>query len=114
MNMVAQTISERTVLVEGDIAVVFGTAGLRFAAGRKEDTTSVLRYSTTYVKREGRWRMLALHMTKRASDSQQRFLSASQLFAHPELSGMGLRSRDVRRRKGCAGRRSIRDSHRAA
>ena len=66
LNMIAQTISERTVLVEGDIGVVFGTTELRFAGGRKEDTTSVLRYSSTYVKREGQWRMLALHMTKRA------------------------------------------------
>ena len=47
MNMIAQTISERTVLVEGDIAVVFGTAGLRFAAERKEDSTSVLRYTSS-------------------------------------------------------------------
>ena len=37
VNMVAQTISERTVLVEGDIAVVFGTAELRFAATGKRD-----------------------------------------------------------------------------
>jgi ribosomal protein S18 acetylase RimI-like enzyme len=68
MNMIAQTISERTVLVEGDIAIVFGTAGLQFAAGRKEDSTSVLRYTSSYVKREGQWRMLALHMAKRTGD----------------------------------------------
>ncbi len=68
MNMIAQTISERTVLVEGDIAVVFGTAGLRFAAERKEDSTSVLRYTSSYVKRGGQWRMLALHMAKRTAD----------------------------------------------
>jgi ketosteroid isomerase-like protein len=68
MNMIAQTISERTVLVEGEIAVVFGTAGLRFATGRKEDSTSVLRYTSSYVKRAGQWRMLALHMAKRASN----------------------------------------------
>ena len=68
MNMVAQTISERTVLVEGDIAIVFGTAELRFAAAGKGDTTSVLRYTSTYVRRGGQWRVLALQMARRASD----------------------------------------------
>jgi len=65
MNMVAQTLSERTVLVDGDIAIVFGTAELRFAATDNADTTSVLRYTSSYVKRGGQWRMLALHMAKR-------------------------------------------------
>ena len=68
MNMIGQTISERTVLVDGDIAVVFGTAELRFAAADKVETTSVLRYTSSYVKRGGQWRMLALHMAKRASN----------------------------------------------
>ena len=68
MNMVAQTISERTVLVECDIAVIFGTAELRFAAAGKGDTTSVFRYTSTYVRRGGQWRVLALQMAKRASD----------------------------------------------
>ena len=68
MNMVAQTLSERTVLVDGDIAVVCGTAELRFAAAGKADTASVLRYTSSYVKRGEQWRMLALHMAKRASN----------------------------------------------
>jgi ketosteroid isomerase-like protein/N-acetylglutamate synthase-like GNAT family acetyltransferase len=68
MNMVAQTIRERTVLVDGDIAIVFGTAELRFAAADKEETTSVLRYTSSYVRRGEQWRMLALHMAKRASN----------------------------------------------
>ena len=64
-NLVAQTITERSVLVEGDTAVVFGTTELRFASAGKEDTTSLLRYTATYIKRDGQWRAVALHMAKR-------------------------------------------------
>jgi len=67
MNMVAQTLSERTALVDGDIAVVLGTAELRFAAAGMADTTSVLRYTSSYIKRGGHWRMFALQMAKRAA-----------------------------------------------
>ena len=66
MAMVGQTISERSVLIEGDIALVFGTAELRFAVPDKQDSTSTLRYTTTYVRRQGQWRMLALQMQRRA------------------------------------------------
>lgn len=66
MAMVGQTISERTVLIEDDMALVFGTAELQFAAPGKEKSVSTLRYTSTYVKRQGQWRMLALQMQKRA------------------------------------------------
>lgn len=68
MNLVWQTITERSVLVEGDISLVFGTAELRFAAAGKEDWSSTLRYTSTHVKRDGQWRMLALQMQRRAPD----------------------------------------------
>jgi len=64
-KMTGQTISERTVLVRGDTAVVFGTTELRFASEGKQDTKSLLRYTATYIKREGHWRALALQMTRR-------------------------------------------------
>jgi ketosteroid isomerase-like protein len=64
-KMTGQTVSERTVLVQGDTAVVFGTTELRFAVEGKEDTKSLLRYTATYVKRDGRWRALALQMARR-------------------------------------------------
>ncbi len=67
-NMTGQTITERTVLVDGNTAVVFGTAELRFAAESGEETKSLLRYTSTYVKRKGQWRFLALHMAKRLSE----------------------------------------------
>lgn len=68
MNMVGQTITERSVLLEGDVAIVFGTAELRFAPSQPggEASSSLLRYTATYVKREGTWRMLALQMMKHA------------------------------------------------
>ena len=66
MNMVGQSIRERSVLIDGNIAIVFGTADLRFASPGKEESTSTLRYTSTYVKRRGHWRMLALQMQQRA------------------------------------------------
>jgi hypothetical protein len=62
-TLVAETITDRTVLVDGDTAIVFGTASFRFAVDGKDDEVSAARYTTTYVKRDGRWRALALHMT---------------------------------------------------
>ena len=64
-KMTGQTITERTVLVDGDTAVIFGTAELRFASDTGEDTKSLLRYTSTYVKRQGQWRFLALQMARR-------------------------------------------------
>ena len=67
LNMVGQTLRERTVLVEGDVALVFGTADLRFQSPGGPERVSSMRYTSTYVKREGEWRMLALQMQPRAS-----------------------------------------------
>lgn len=66
MGMTGQDITERSVLIEGDIAMVFGTTTLRFAAPEGTERVSVLRYTSTYVKREGSWRLLALQMQARA------------------------------------------------
>lgn len=68
MAIVGQAIRERSVLVEGDIAIVFGTADLEFANPGKAESLSSLRYTSTYVKRQGQWRMLALQMQKRAAE----------------------------------------------
>lgn len=66
MAMVGQAIRERSVHLEGDVALVFGTADLRFGGEGKEETVQSLRYTSTYVKRGGQWRMLALQMQARA------------------------------------------------
>ncbi len=68
MAMVGQTVRERSVLIEGDIAIVHGTADLKFAGPGETETASSLRYTSTYVKRDGQWRMLALQMQKRAPE----------------------------------------------
>ena len=67
-NMTGQTISERSVLVSGDTAVIFGTTELRFASAGGEETKSLLRYTSIYVKRDGQWRAIALHMARRVSE----------------------------------------------
>lgn len=67
-NMTGQSITERSVLVDGDTAVIFGTTELRFASPDGEETKSLLRYTTTYVKRDGQWRALALHMARRSPE----------------------------------------------
>jgi ketosteroid isomerase-like protein len=67
MSIVGQTIRERSVLVEGGVALVFGTAELRFASAGQPESTATLRYTATYVNRQGQWRLLALQMQQRAS-----------------------------------------------
>ena len=62
-KMNSQTITDRTVVVDGDTAIVFGTANFRFAVEGQDDEASAGRYTTTYIKRDGRWRALALQMT---------------------------------------------------
>jgi len=68
MAMLGQTIRERSVLIDGDIAIVFGTADLKFAGPGNTESLSSLRYTSTYVNRQGQWRMLALQMQKRAPE----------------------------------------------
>lgn len=66
MNMTGQTISERSVMIEGDLAIIFGTTELRLQAPGGEQRLSVFRYTSVYVKRQGQWRMLALQMAPRS------------------------------------------------
>jgi steroid delta-isomerase-like uncharacterized protein len=66
MAMTGQDVTERSVLIEGDVALVFGTTELRFAAPEGTERVSTLRYTSTYVRREGDWRLLALQMQARA------------------------------------------------
>ena len=65
-NLITETITERSVLVDGDTAVVFGTANFVFPAEGTNSGTSAARYMTVYVRRDGGWRALALHMSARA------------------------------------------------
>ena len=60
-------IRERSVLVEGRLAIIFPTAELRFSKPGKDDVIQRLRDTSTYVKRDGLRRVLALQMQPRAS-----------------------------------------------
>ena len=64
-NMTGQTISERSVMIEGDIAIIFGTAELRFGNRGPDERVSEHRYTSVYVRRKGHWKMIALQMTPR-------------------------------------------------
>lgn len=66
-DMTDQKVTERSVVVSGDTAVVFGTAELFFATGDGGQKSSLLRYTTTWTKRSGQWRAIALHMSGRAA-----------------------------------------------
>jgi len=65
LRMSKQSLRERSALVEGNFAVVIGTADIWFAQADGPDKLSTLRYSSTYIKREGQWRMLSLHLAQR-------------------------------------------------
>lgn len=65
LRMSRQSLRERLALVEGSFAVVIGTADVWFVQLDKPDTLTTLRYSSTYVQREGQWRMLSLHLQQR-------------------------------------------------
>ena len=67
-NTTGQKITERTVLVDGDTAMIFGTTGLHFASTDGEGTVSLLRYTTSYVKRGEQWRAVPLRMARRSTD----------------------------------------------
>jgi hypothetical protein len=66
MKMVGQAVKERTVLLEENVALIFGTAEIRLDKPGKPESTSTLRYTATYIDREGQWRLLALQMQQRA------------------------------------------------
>ncbi len=67
-SMVGQTIRERSVLMQGNVAFVFGTADLRFAPPGEPEFTSSMRYTAAYVSRNGQWRMLVLQMQGRSPE----------------------------------------------
>jgi hypothetical protein len=67
-KMSGQNISERSVLVDDDVAMIFGTAEFLYAVPDGEDATSLARYTSVYVKRDGQWRVIGLHMAERVAE----------------------------------------------
>lgn len=58
-----QTLSDRTIRVEGDTAVLVETDTIRRMKNGRE-TASAWRVTVTYIRRDGQWRALAEHMVK--------------------------------------------------
>lgn len=67
-TLVGSTTRERSLLLQGEVAFVFGTADLRFARAGQPETKSSLRYTAAYVRRDGQWRMLVLQMQGRSPE----------------------------------------------
>lgn len=65
MDMTGQTLTDRSVLVDGALAVIFGTAELQLRDPGGQERVSKFRYTSVYVKRRDQWRMLALQMAPR-------------------------------------------------
>ena len=61
--MSSASITERTVLVDGDTAVTFGTVNV---VDPGEDSPRSSRYTLVYVRRDGQWRALAFHIGERS------------------------------------------------
>ena len=67
-SITGQSITERTVSVSGNSAMIFGTTVIRYDTPDGEASTAPLRYTAVYVKRDGQWRAIALQMTERTED----------------------------------------------
>lgn len=67
MEMTGQTIRERSLLMEGDTALVFGTTELQTKNAEGQESVTALRYTAAYVQRGGSWYLIALQMQPRAT-----------------------------------------------
>lgn len=59
----SQTLTDETVVVDGDTAVVVGTDTVRGTESRAAQT-KVYRYTVTYIHRNGQWMALAEHLVE--------------------------------------------------
>ena len=59
----SQSLTDENIVVEGDTAVVVGTDTFHRTDGAKPDGLA-LRYTITFIRRDGRWRALAEHIVK--------------------------------------------------
>ena len=59
----SQTLTDESVVVDGDTAVVDGTDTFHRTDGAQPDGLA-LRYTITFIHRNGRWRALAEHIVK--------------------------------------------------
>jgi hypothetical protein len=59
----SQTLTDETVVIDQDTAVVVGTDTVR-GTEKGEAYTVVYRYTVTYIRRQGQWVALAEHLVK--------------------------------------------------
>jgi uncharacterized protein (TIGR02246 family) len=64
--MTSASITERTVLVDGDTAVTFGTVNFVEPGEGTNPVPSSSRYTLVYVRRDGQWRAIAFHAGERS------------------------------------------------
>ncbi len=62
MQMTHQNISPRSVMIEGDLAIIFRTTDLKFQKTNEQDRLSKFRLISVYMNRSGQWRLLAFQM----------------------------------------------------
>ena len=67
MDMTGQTISDRSVTIDGDMGVVFGTTELHLRSADGTEQTAAYRYTSVFVKRNDEWRLFALQMDRLAA-----------------------------------------------
>ena len=70
-SLVGQHLRERSVLLQGDMAFVFGTTDLRFVDPGQPETKTSLRYTAAYARQDGQWRMLVLQMQPRSPEKAE-------------------------------------------
>ena len=71
-SLVGQHLRERSVLLQGDMAFVFGTTDLRFADPGQPETKTSLRYTAAYARHDGQWLMLVLQMQPRSPEKAEK------------------------------------------
>jgi len=64
MDMTGQTISDRSVTIEGDVGIIFGTTELHLRSADGAEQTASYRYTSAFVKRSDEWRLFALQMDR--------------------------------------------------
>jgi uncharacterized protein (DUF1330 family) len=79
--ILSQDLTDETIRVDRDTAVVVGTDTVH-GTNKGEPYTQVLRITTTYIRREGKWMALAEHMVARKPPADPRAAGAAKAPAY--------------------------------
>jgi ketosteroid isomerase-like protein len=66
-SFISQTLSDEITFIHGDTAVSVGTDTVKGFAPDGAEETNVLRFTATFIKRDGQWRAVAEHIGGLAS-----------------------------------------------